>query len=110
MARKSLVIASYIHDKPDRRGALLQEPDPRPGRYYVTVRDGKQVGYLLGPFARHVDALVCVDTARKLAIAGDPKAHFYGFGTARLADDVAEADAPVGVFNEALGDEEVRLL
>ena len=61
-----------------------QEPDERPGRYYVSVRDGERWGLLYGPFGRHADALAA---GRRGATEAVPWSHFYAFGTARLADD-----------------------
>lgn len=56
------------------------------GRYYVTVVDAGRVGYLLGPYDTHVEALANVERARGLAEGVDPRAWFYAFGTARTSD------------------------
>jgi hypothetical protein len=61
--------------------------DHRPGRYYVTVRDGDRHGYLLGPYDSHLEALENVDRGNRLAGEADGRAHWYAFGTGRLADD-----------------------
>jgi hypothetical protein len=54
-----------------------------PGRFYVTVRDAKKVGFLLGPYDDFHEADANVDRARGLARKADPWAAFYGFGVAR---------------------------
>jgi hypothetical protein len=35
-------IAAYIHPNPD---PVEQTPDPEPGNYYVSVLDGKRLGF-----------------------------------------------------------------
>lgn len=52
--------------------------------FYVSVINGKRTGLLLGPFATHEEALDNVERGRELAIAADPFAHFYWFGTCRI--------------------------
>ena len=65
-----------------------QQPDPRPGAYYVTCIDGSRVGRLLGPFEDdHAAALAMVDKVREKAEEIDPRAHWYSFGTCRLPND-----------------------
>lgn len=64
-------------------------PDARPGWYYVTCRRGTRVGWLLGPYPNHSDAIANVDRARRLAVEVDSFASFYDIGTARVE--------PVGV-------------
>jgi hypothetical protein len=56
----------------------------RPGaRFYVTIRDGARVGWLLGPYASHMTALSNVDRGRRMAMASRPdQAAFAAFGTA----------------------------
>lgn len=56
----------------------------RPGaRFYVTIRDGNRVGFLLGPYACHMTALSNVERGRRLAAALRPdQAAFASFGTA----------------------------
>jgi len=61
-----------------------QEPDTKPGPYYVSVTDGPQFAVLLGPFEKHKDALDRVEDVRAKAIELDPFAHFYSFGTVRM--------------------------
>jgi hypothetical protein len=67
---------------------MSQQPDTKPGMYYVTVMDGARVGRLLGPFENdHAGALAMVDAVRKKAEEIDPKACWYAFGTVRIPND-----------------------
>lgn len=64
-----------------------QQPDPRDGLYYVTVRrDDGEWRILRGPFLTHVAALAALPWARRRACELDPKAHWYSYGTARSLD------------------------
>ena len=65
---------------------MTQEPDPRPGPYYVTAIDGTRHAFLLGPYDHHQDALDMVDEGRRIAQELDRRAIWYAFGTARVAD------------------------
>lgn len=65
----------------------LEEPDPRPGNYYVSVIEGKRYALLYGPFTRHQDALDAVERVRAKAYELDRYSHWYAFGTARAPDD-----------------------
>ena len=56
--------------------------------YYVTVRDGGPVGFLLGPYDSHDAALANVDRGNRLAHEADARAHWYAFGTARVPANV----------------------
>lgn len=56
------------------------------GGFYVTVVDGPRVGFLLGPYDAHEEALANVARGRALANDADPRAAFYGFGTVRRTD------------------------
>ncbi len=58
-------------------------PDAPVRAFYVTIRSGSRVGYLLGPFERYDDALSSVQRGRDLATGADPFAAFDSFGTAR---------------------------
>ena len=51
-------------------------------KFYVSVRDGSKVGFLLGPYDTHQQALDQVGRGRDLAYEHDPKAPWYGYGTA----------------------------
>ena len=53
--------------------------------FYVSVRDGERVGFLLGPYSTHAEAVENVKRGRKLACEADGRAHWYGFGTCSLA-------------------------
>ncbi|HEY6020838.1 MAG TPA: hypothetical protein VIY48_13350 [Candidatus Paceibacterota bacterium] len=65
-----------------------QQPDTKPGEYYVSVIDGKRTALLLGPFTNdHAAALAMVDRVRAKAEEIDPRAVWYSFGTVRLPSD-----------------------
>lgn len=63
----------------------MQVPDTQPGFYYVSVRkDNGDTRLLSGPYVNnHAAALADVDTYKAKAIAADPKAHWYAYGTMR---------------------------
>ena len=66
----------------------MQQPDTKPGSYYVTAISGARYVKLLGPFFDdHAGALAMVDPVRVKACEVDPRAHFFAFGTARLVSD-----------------------
>jgi hypothetical protein len=59
--------------------------------YYVTVADMPsndgtvaKHGFLLGPYATHVEALAQVERGRQLALAANDRAWWYAYGTASL--------------------------
>lgn len=87
---------AYTHQAP----ASTQEPDIQLGNYYVSVRrDDGMHGLLLGPFRNdHARALAAVPAARAKAEEVDPRAHWYAFGTCRLAADFVTP----GVLNHLL--------
>lgn len=58
-------------------------------RFFVTVADAGRVGYLLGPYETHDEAIAEVDRAKSLARKADPFSHFYAFGTAGMPSDLA---------------------
>lgn len=66
-----------------------QQPDPRPGFYYVSVVRGESdVRLLRGPFVNdHAAALEAVFAARFRAYDLDPRAQWYAFGTVRVEED-----------------------
>jgi hypothetical protein len=70
--------------------------------FYVTVRSGSRVGYLLGPYPSYSDALNSVDRAKLFAGRLDPSAHFLAFGTARVVAEHAGL-LPAGRFNDEIG-------
>lgn len=88
-------IAAYHHRSP---ATTPEAPDPRPGAYYATVRDGKRAGILAGPFRTHRAALDVVDAATEKAMEVNDRGIWYSYGTARF-----EAPVGPGVLNELLG-------
>lgn len=82
---------------------MEQQPDPRPGSYYVSVQrdihhgSAPQTALLLGPLSAHQQALDMVDRVRAKACDLDPRAHWYSFGTCRMHDDVETP--PLGILN-----------
>lgn len=82
---------------------MNQQPDSKPGMYYVTVIDGARVGRLLGPFENdHAGALAMVDKVRDKAQELDPRAAFYAFGTCRVPGDES-ALIRAGLLNKYFG-------
>lgn len=74
---------------------MSQEPDNKPGWYYVSMIDGARVARLAGPYVNdHAGALAAVETARAIAEQLDPRACWYAFGTCS-----ADADLGPGVLN-----------
>lgn len=66
-----------------------QQPDSKPGFYYVSVVRGENdLRLLRGPFVNdHAAALVAVMPSRFRAYDLDPRAQWYAFGTVRLEED-----------------------
>lgn len=61
-----------------------QQPDPRPGHYFVTAIDWPHRRYFLaGPWLEHAQALAQVDAVRRFAERTDPRAVWMAYGTAR---------------------------
>ena len=56
--------------------------------FYVTVVDAGRRGFLLGPFDSHEEAKSNIERGRDLAIKNNVRAHFYGYGTARVKQDI----------------------
>lgn len=92
-----------------RGKVALAEADARPGRYYVTARDGRRTSFLLGPFVQptlgksaHARALGEVRRARRYVSANyrDGRGDFFAYGTAWLPLTGA---APVGKLNALIG-------
>lgn len=72
-----------------------QEPDTRPGAYYVSVIDGPRAALLVGPFINdHAAALSLVDAVRVKACDLDPRGVFYAYGTCRLPLEGEAAPRP----------------
>lgn len=69
--------------------------------FYVTARRGQRTAWLLGPYARHADALANVERANAAACEIDPACWFDGFGTTQAT--VREGrSAPPGVLNDRI--------
>lgn len=80
-------------------GFDADNPDPRPGPYYVSAVYGNRYALALGPFDTHAEALRLVRPVRELvAEHGGPREQFAGFGTCRLTLE-PEDDAPAGAIN-----------
>lgn len=78
----------------------MNEPDTRPGDYYVSAVDDRRAALLAGPFRNnHARALALVEEARRVAGELDPWSHFYAFGTCRLP---CASSNPAGTLNERL--------
>jgi len=72
---------------------MSQQPDTKPGNYYVTVTNEATGEYrpLLGPFPNdHAGALAMVDDVMAKACDLDPRGIWYDYGTARLPEDFTE--------------------
>ena len=110
--RQPKTVSSYTHPGPitaDRDGydPDAQQPDPRPGFYYVTAFDsarpaGRQYAFLAGPYREHAHALRDLRAASDLAIARDPWLAFAAFGTSGIHDPRPGSAVPVGALNAAL--------
>ena len=66
----------------------LAEADARPGRYYVTARDGGRTAFLLGPFTQptwgkeaHARANGALAAARRYCSDNFAKGPFFQYGT-----------------------------
>lgn len=82
----------------------VQEPDSRPGPYFVSAVDGDRVHIMAGPYEHHADALADVDRARDIAYSHDGRAWFMAWGTVRIegSDRIGQLNKfnlipPVGV-------------
>lgn len=66
-----------------------QEPDTKPGNYYVTATDAGRVAFLAGPYRDdHAAALAMVDTVQRVAIEMNREAFWYAYGTVRVDPDI----------------------
>jgi hypothetical protein len=72
-----------------------QQPDTRPGPYYVSAIDGSKIHLMAGPYAQHTEALADVERARDIADKADARAHFMAWGTCR-----AEGSTDIGTLNK----------
>lgn len=77
---------------------MQQQPDTKPGSYYVSVkRDDGAFRLLLGPFIDdHKAALDMVDAVRRKAEELDARACWYAFGTCAVREGAA---TPAGILN-----------
>lgn len=56
-------------------------------QFFVTIKDGPKVGWLLGPYETHWEAIRNVDRGRRMACeVNDRETAFAGFGTAGVKD------------------------
>jgi len=69
-----------------------------PYSFYASVRDGKQHGFLAGPFRSHTEALAALPAAKRRAHQVNFQSAFYGFGTCRV-----EGRMKPGLLNDDLG-------
>jgi len=67
-----------------------QEPDTRPGFYYVDmIGHNRDVALLAGPYPTHAEALAMLDTARRIAAQTNRnQTVFASFGTLRSEKDL----------------------
>lgn len=110
--RHPRAVSCYTHPGPivaDRDGydPDAQQPDPRPGWYYVTAYDsarapGRQYAFLAGPYREHAHALRDLRAASDAAIARDPWLAFAAFGTSGIHDPRPGSAVPVGALNAEL--------
>ena len=110
--RTPRTVSSYSYPGPvtaDRDGydPDAQQPDPRPGYYYVTAYDsarpaGRRYAFLAGPYRCHAHALRDLRAASDLAIQHDPWLAFVAFGTSGIHDPAPGSAVPVGALNDAL--------
>lgn len=88
-------VTSYTHPP-----LTAQDPDTKPGDYYVSVLDSGRYALALGPFRDdHAGALERVAEVRVYCQEQTAKAAWWAFGTCRL--DSAD-DNPHGKLNDAL--------
>jgi hypothetical protein len=76
-------LARFLTPPPSPEG---QQPDPRPGHYYVSAVDADRFWLVSGPYARHADALDAVSEVRARAEKHDPRSYFFAWGTCRTED------------------------
>jgi hypothetical protein len=79
--RRKQKIAEWRH-RFSRSSSPMEKLVTRAGaRFYVTVRDGARTGFLLGPYASHMMALVNRARGEKLAHDNNDRAIWYAYGT-----------------------------
>lgn len=62
----------------------VQQPDTKPGPYYVSAIDAGQTFLMAGPYSDHASALADVDRARSIAVEHATKAWWMAWGTVRI--------------------------
>jgi len=72
-----------------------QQPDTKPGPYYVSAMEGNKTWLMAGPYATHRQALQDVQKARDIATEHDPRAWWKAWGTVRV-----EGASRVGALNK----------
>ena len=65
--------------------------------FYVSIINGDHFNTVAGPFKTHQEALNMVEPARKEGYKLDPRSHFYGWGTVKMANGYRD-----GILNKAL--------
>ncbi len=60
--------------------------------FYVSIIDGPKFNVVAGPFRTHQEAIGMVEPARKVGHNHDPRSHFYGWGTVKMADGHREGN------------------
>lgn len=79
-----------------------QEPDPRPGNFYVTSMDSGIVFPMAGPFVNdHASALAAVGAVKDAAGDRDGRALFMAWGTTRMPETYS-APGPLNSIVKAL--------
>lgn len=84
-------LARFLTPPPPPEG---QQPDPRPGHYYVSAVDADRFWLVSGPYARHADALDAVSEVRARAEKRDSRAYFFAWGTCRTEEPQEAIWAP----------------
>lgn len=81
-----------------------ENPDPRPGLYYVSVVDGGRYALALGPFDTHAEALARVDDVRDYChdYDGKTRSWFWGYGTCRI--EPSDDEPKRGTLNVQFGE------
>ena len=74
---------------------FTQQPDTKPGPYFVSAIDGTKKYLMAGPFDLHVEALAVVDKAKNISCDHDPRAWFMSWGTCRI-----EGSQSIGALNK----------
>ena len=104
--KQPTAIAAYHHQDPLPD---YGQPNPEPGNYYVTTKDGSKTSLLVGPFEHHEDAIALVGTVTAWVNAHYPWSAFWSFGTCGIKPDADLAtNPPQGVVNQIFPDAPVK--